>query len=564
MPAAPCAAFRIVLGAVLLCLAAAETPAQRLRANMARVAALKDQQAHPSPVPENGPSPQSAAVAPPTPRPGNEVVLPAQFQPSASDAFTRSASNPPVETPESVSNSEGFAELPPAPAPVKGPLGEDGIPFAPAPAPVEAAQPAASSQVPAYTGMPNMQPAGEPLDDEDMPEYDEHGRRNDMRTGVPIGWTPPKPVLGEDGIPYDPSVPPAPAPVPAGRQAHLSSAADAMAGTVGLPSQGRRLRKSGAAVESSMEAGTESAAESKVNAMGQSKLFPPGVGRGSIHPGVQWPPPVPYPDPLPPKIPVIGSTECGLLEKAMVVYAVRCSHVRFSTNWDGCDCFIHLPGNIVPQPKLDYNPFDAGVAPSAAVPGFPGMPTVPPPSSKTAPYNAPPMIPSCPYSNSCADGDFNCVGFNSFGFSEVRMGKYSPASRYFNSINCFFIMKPYDRWLVPKKIEAFWYLQMKRAHVQDFYLTESINVVCKDQTLSNAWHIFCEDYVFTLKFSCDTQWRDLFSGGCKGARPPKEFLMRTELGDICPFECGFQSGELQWPYKQPWAQPWQAGTMGQR
>jgi len=381
--------------------------------------------------------------------------------------------------------------------------------------------------------------------DNDEKEYDEHGRRNfDKAHRDWLKMQPPQP-LAADGTLKEAE----PAPAPTNSKPKISSAEDAMQGSVAMAHKGS-FRKTKTASDAKMESSAEKAQSSsetsdKAKAESSADAEKPKYG-------LEWPPPVIHPAPLPPKIPVISPTECGLLEKAIVMEpAAKCTHVRFSSNWDGCDCFLHLLGTHQVMPVLDYNPFAQTIPADPSVPGFPAPPTFPPPSNGAQPY-APPAMPTfCPFADSCAGKGFDCVGFDSFGFAEVRMGRYSPASRYFNSINCFYIMKPYNQWLLPKKVEAFWYLQQKRANVEDFYLTEMIEVKCKSEVVTDQWHVFCEDYIFFLKFSCDHPWWQLFKGDCKGAPPPGDFPPQVTLGDVCPFECGFKAGFLHWPYHRP-------------
>jgi len=188
--------------------------------------------------------------------------------------------------------------------------------------------------------------------------------------------------------------------------------------------------------------------------------------RGREFPGAMAPPPAPPPppppppDPLPPIFPVTSQEDCLKLEKATVVDpAVTCEHVMVSANWDGCMCTVPLPGNINPMPHSLFNPFAVDIPPDPDIPALPALPTVPPPSNPLAAFVPPMMVPDCPYQKACLEEDTKCVGFNSWGFSEARKGKYSPASRHFNAIYCFYIMKPYDRFKVPPRIEGYWRLQ---------------------------------------------------------------------------------------------------------
>lgn len=170
------------------------------------------------------------------------------------------------------------------------------------------------------------------------------------------------------------------------------------------------------------------------------------------------PPPPPAPPRLPAKFPVASDEDCKLLEKGMVVNPKpKCQHIVMASNKDGCNCFINLPGSINPMPDTLQNPWAVQVPPSDAnAPDFAALPTVPPPANPLTPFNAPMMVPSCPFSKKCAEGDEECVGFNTWGFSSASMGRYSPASSFGNSINCFYIAEPYDRFAVPKKVQAVW------------------------------------------------------------------------------------------------------------
>lgn len=208
------------------------------------------------------------------------------------------------------------------------------------------------------------------------------------------------------------------------------------------------------------------------------------------------------------------------------------------------------------MPDNLYDPFAVEVPPDPDIPTFPAMPSVPPPSNPLQPYNPPLGIPECPFSKKCGrkmgeDKFEECVGYDSWGFDEVRMGKYSPASRFFNSINCFYIMKPYDRFHVPKKLEAFWYLAKKRGEVADLYDAESLTLTCSDQAFTNPWKDFCDDMVWRLKTKCNAPWSTLWTGTCKKAPPPPGFHVTSMLGEFCPLECGFMKYKLEWPYPLP-------------
>jgi len=115
------------------------------------------------------------------------------------------------------------------------------------------------------------------------------------------------------------------------------------------------------------------------------------------------------------------------------------------------------------MPNTLQNPYEVDIPPDPNIPTAPPLLPVPPPSNPLAAYVAPLMIPQCPYNSACPDGDSSCVGYNSWGFSEVRMSRYSPGTRFFNAIYCLYVMKPYDVFKIPVKIKGYWELQDKEA-----------------------------------------------------------------------------------------------------
>lgn len=288
----------------------------------------------------------------------------------------------------------------------------------------------------------------------------------------------------------------------------------------------------------------------------------PAPGPGAVPPAATpkpeepptLPPPPPPPPPLPPKIPVAGPLECELLEQAIIVDPkAHCWHAVLASNWDACMCSIPLPPSIVPQTDNLFNPYAQVIPPDPSIPTFAPQPTVPPPSNPLMPYNAPMMLPSCPFQAPCGpDGGFDCVGFDSFGFSEVNMVPYRPASRYLNSITCSYVMKPYDLFKVPDKVQAFWRMEFKHGEVLAFYDTD-LTLKCTDQKFTNPWSSFCKDQVFRMKTDCGVPWSSLWKGTCKEAPPPANFTASSSLGEFCPLECGFKKHELKWPY--PMAEP---------
>lgn len=212
-------------------------------------------------------------------------------------------------------------------------------------------------------------------------------------------------------------------------------------------------------------------------------------------------------------------------------------------------CTISLPPSINPMPDNLFNPFAQPIPPDPDIPVFPSPPTVPPPSNPLQPYNAPMTVPQCPFQDACGKrAGFDCVGFDSWGFSSVKMAHYSPASRFFNSITCSYIMKPYDRFKVPEKVTALWKLQEKRGLVVGHYNTD-LTLICKDQNFTNTWGKMCNEQVFRLKIDCGVPWSGLWQGSCSKAPPPAGFNATSSLGEFCPRECGYKEHELVWPYE---------------
>ena len=76
------------------------------------------------------------------------------------------------------------------------------------------------------------------------------------------------------------------------------------------------------------------------------------------------------------------------------------------------------------MPDAFYNPFAQDIPPDPNIPGFPPMPTVPPPSNPLAPFVPPMMDTDCPHQDPCGDknpqiNNFQeCVGYDPFGFSD--------------------------------------------------------------------------------------------------------------------------------------------------
>jgi len=283
----------------------------------------------------------------------------------------------------------------------------------------------------------------------------------------------------------------------------------------------------------------------------------PVIPPAATPPTTTLPPPPPPPEPLPPNLPVMTDVECKLLQDAMIVSPpASCSHRQFTSNWDGCTCAIVMPPTMKPMPDNLFNPFAQEIVPDPNAPTLAPMGTVPPPSNPAQPFNPPVVPPVCPFHSSVPPG-FDGVGFNSWGFSETDMATYSPAAAHLNMISCSYIMKPYSRFVVPPKINAFWALRAKRGEVVGHYGT-TLNVACEgdgSNDESYEWGAWCTNKVHGEQTSCDAKWETLFTGSCASAAAPEGFDKKSMLGSFCPFECGFIKGELTWPYPLPEEDP---------
>jgi len=257
---------------------------------------------------------------------------------------------------------------------------------------------------------------------------------------------------------------------------------------------------------------------------------------------MQMPPP-------PPVIPVMDEVQCKVLEEAILLDPrPTCQHARFASNWDGCSCQIPLPSSINPLPDNLYNPFVQAFPPDPSIPSFPALPTMPPPSNPLQTFVAPMMIPGCPFASKClTPDDFDCVGFNSFGFSEVSKANFAPASAFLNSISCSYIMKPYDRFIIPKKVQAMQRLRVKLAKAEDHY-NEELSYVCNGNNITMPWGKFCLNTT-SQAMPCTTPWLAIWGVKCGSTmpKPPNGFFRTSTIQDMCPFECSFKPGMLKWP-----------------
>jgi len=268
---------------------------------------------------------------------------------------------------------------------------------------------------------------------------------------------------------------------------------------------------------------------------------------------VPAPAPPPPPDPFPPKFPVIGQDECSLLQEGFLVDPpAKCVHVILAENVDGCTCSTFLPGSINPQPANFYNPFLVDIPPNPDLPVPASMPTVPPPSNPMQPFIPPMMPPECPFMKKCGNpGAFECVGHDSWGFSEAHIADYSPAAAALNSMSCTYVMKPYARFKVPDKVSALWHLNAKLVKVFD-RMSDPFNLFCTSTNVSYpSLQFFCKDQLQRMGLPCDAEWykvtKQHMDKRCWDAPAPDGFVTDSTLAELCPLECGWKKGVARWP-----------------
>jgi len=236
--------------------------------------------------------------------------------------------------------------------------------------------------------------------------------------------------------------------------------------------------------------------------------------------------------------PKITDEQCKELEQAILVKpAAECKASTFAFKWDGCVCTMALPNNINPVPDITFNPFPEAVEPDSAVPTLPPLQMIPPPTNPAQAYVPPPMKPQCPFSKSCvapSEDATACVGMESWGFAEVHMGRYSPASGYLNTITCSYMMKPKGNFSVPIAVTPEPAASVEFAAVQH----ERLELQCASKPINGTLGQLCSSALGKkLGASCETTWADFFGGRCEEAPPPRGFALHSKFKDLCPGEC---------------------------
>lgn len=151
----------------------------------------------------------------------------------------------------------------------------------------------------------------------------------------------------------------------------------------------------------------------------------------------------------------VGSDGCRLLQQAFLMEPKgSCEEVRLYDDWEGCSCKIEQPRSMNPWPDTFYDPSAITVKDH---PTFPPVPSLAPPFNPRGPYVAPRMEPQCPFSRQCAGKPgTDCVGFDSWGFKQLRLEPYSAAAGHFKSITCTYMMDKDGHFQVPGKVAALW------------------------------------------------------------------------------------------------------------
>mmetsp|Transcript_60241 Transcript_60241/g.143585 ORF Transcript_60241/g.143585 Transcript_60241/m.143585 type:complete len:215 (+) Transcript_60241:60-704(+) len=170
-----------------------------------------------------------------------------------------------------------------------------------------------------------------------------------------------------------------------------------------------------------------------------------------------------------PSVPLISQQECDLLQRGILLQPqVQCVYAVYAVNWDGCTCTIQLPSSIRPTPdaftrvaeEMPYEPLPGGGDAQDDSDGYgastQGADSSPPQRIQT--YRPPISQPMCPYEVLCptVNSSADCVDYRSWGFAELQMAKYAPASAHLNSVSCSYIIQPRYAFKVPAKVAAFW------------------------------------------------------------------------------------------------------------
>jgi hypothetical protein len=231
----------------------------------------------------------------------------------------------------------------------------------------------------------------------------------------------------------------------------------------------------------------------------------------------------------------VSKIQCSQLQDAILDQNPKCQPVMFGGDWSGCTCMIPLPANVDQMPNMVYDPYMPDLSASPTVSNFPAIRGLPPPANPAMVYNPPPMGAACPFSNACGKkGGFNCVGYDSFGFSSAHIAEYSAATAYMKVMSCSYIMDKGGKFTVPPKVQAMWRVQNLRKDAIAGY-AEKLDVVCPKLPDGTTVRDFCQALSKTRN-KCYWTWKEL-THTCSKATPPYGHQPGSQGYRICPHEC---------------------------
>mmetsp|Transcript_69748 Transcript_69748/g.179849 ORF Transcript_69748/g.179849 Transcript_69748/m.179849 type:complete len:288 (+) Transcript_69748:2-865(+) len=231
----------------------------------------------------------------------------------------------------------------------------------------------------------------------------------------------------------------------------------------------------------------------------------------------------------------IGAPQCEQLQEAILEANPTCQAAEFAEEWFGCTCEIPLPRNVDQLPNMALDPYALEALPGSVKFGLPPREAMPPPSNPALPYQPQPMEAECPFAAACgASGGFNCVGFDSFGFSSVHLAPYTPSTAYLKTMSCSYMMGKGGQFTIPAKVKSFHRMQEQRDKAQEAYRLK-LNAVCPGLPAGTSLGDFCQA-LFSRQDMCQLTWATM-TKTCQQAPPPIGFTASTQGFHLCPFEC---------------------------
>lgn len=233
----------------------------------------------------------------------------------------------------------------------------------------------------------------------------------------------------------------------------------------------------------------------------------------------------------------VGPSECQALQDAILFDPKpTCRASEFASEWLGCTCEIPLPANLDQLPNMGYDPYAIDTSSGKAKNGYTSLSFLPPPANPAMPYNAPPMPAECPFAHACgANGGFNCVGFDSFGFTSAHIAEYSPAATYLRTMSCSYMMKKDGTFKVPAKVKSYKRMKQQRDDV-DMAAKQTLDAVCPGLPSGTTLNDFCQALFQKRSTMCEWTWAEL-TKPCSKATPPIGAAASTQGFHLCPFEC---------------------------